>query len=242
MFIKRSGPTMWVRILCLLSVGTMIGRADEKPPLVKDQKASSQFLRLRRDEKQQPLAFESAIVRYVPQDRNQQTPTVDLITAVHIGEKSYYEQLNREFAGYDAVLYELLAPEGTRIPKGGAKSDSIVSLIQKALKDLLELQFQLEMIDYTRPNMIHADMSPAQFAQSMNKRGESVFSLFMRMFTAAMAQQRSRKRHGLGCTIAYRPVRQESGAGLKTHHGRTVSIHGRNVDRLGWPQRIHAHQ
>ena len=37
-------------------------------------------------------------------------PTVDLVAAVHIAEKSYYEQLNREFEGYDAVLYELGGP------------------------------------------------------------------------------------------------------------------------------------
>ena len=43
---------------------------------------------------------------------------VDLIGAVHVGEKSYYEALDKQFEDYDAVLYELVAPEGTRVPKG----------------------------------------------------------------------------------------------------------------------------
>ena len=43
---------------------------------------------------------------------------VDLIGAVHVGEKAYYEALNKQFEDYDAVLYELVAPEGTRVPKG----------------------------------------------------------------------------------------------------------------------------
>jgi hypothetical protein len=115
---------------------------------------------------------------------------VDLVTAVHIGEKSYYEQLNREFEGYDAVLYELVAPEGTRVPKGGgAGSGSFISMLQKAMKNVLELEFQLQMIDYTRPNFVHADMSPAQFAESMNKRGESMLSMFIKIMMSAMAQQ-----------------------------------------------------
>ncbi len=42
----------------------------------------------------------------------------------HIGEKEYYEALNKRFEGYDVVLYELVAPAGTlafrRRPKPAA--------------------------------------------------------------------------------------------------------------------------
>ena len=64
------------------------------------------------------------------------------------------------------VLYELVAPEGTKIPKGGGEgSGSFVSTMQKAMKDLLQLEFQLEIVDYTRKNLVHADMSPEQFSR-----------------------------------------------------------------------------
>ena len=187
---KRFGPTLLLIVLYLLSYCASSGQAGEEPKVNKDKENSSRFIRLNRDEKKQPIALESAIVRYVPKDRSKKAPIVDLITAVHIGEKSYYQRLNREFEGYDAVLYELIAPEGTRIPKGGgAGSGSFISMIQKAMKDVLELDFQLQTIDYTRPNMLHADMSPDQFAESMNKRGESMFSMFIRMMLSAMNQQ-----------------------------------------------------
>jgi hypothetical protein len=180
----------WIALFCIAVCSLISTQADEKAEVKKDEAKSSRFLRLNRDEKKQPIALEAAIVRYVPQDRRKKAPVVDLITAVHIGEKSYYEQLNREFEKYDAVLYELVAPPGTRIPKGGDKeSGSVISMIQNAMKDVLELEFQLQVIDYTRPNLVHADMSPEQFAESMNKRGESVFSIFIRMVMAAMAQQ-----------------------------------------------------
>jgi len=57
---------------------------------------------------------------------------VQLIGAVHIGEKDYYDSLNREFRGYDAVLYELIKsrdvpPPG---PGEGAKSDSAIGQFQ----------------------------------------------------------------------------------------------------------------
>jgi hypothetical protein len=194
MSMKSRLPTAWLVLLFFLCACSRSPQAGEEPQVKKDQQSSSVFIRLSRDEKKQPLALESAIVRYAPKDRSKKTPTVDLIAALHIGEKSYYQRLNREFEGYDAVLYEIIAPEGTRIPKGGgAGSGSVVSMIQKAMKDVLELEFQLQMIDYTRDNMLHADMSPDQFAESMNKRGESMFSMFVRMMIAAWNQQDSQQ-------------------------------------------------
>ncbi len=154
-------------------------------------KANKTFLRLVRDKKKGPIALEAAIVRYVLQDGGKKT-TVDLVSAVHVAEKSYYDQLNREFAKYDAVLYELVAPKGTRIPKGGLPSGgSPISMLQSGMTEMLELEFQLEEIDYTRKNMVHADMSPTQFSESMQRRGESVFTMFLRMMGYAMARQSS---------------------------------------------------
>ncbi len=57
------------------------------------------------------------------------------------------------------------------------------------MKDILGLEFQLNGIDYTRKNMIHADMSPDQFAASMRSRGESVMTMLMRVFGYALTRQ-----------------------------------------------------
>lgn len=162
------------------------------PPAGKgaDEKSKSQYLRLVRDESGKPVAMEVAIVRFVPRDCGQTKPTVDLVGAVHIGDRSYYQQLNREFADYDAVLYELVAPPGTKIPEGGVKrGGNMLSSVQLGLKDLLELEFQLNAVRYDRANMVHADMSPEQFAKSMKDKNESVLSMFLRMMTYAMAKQ-----------------------------------------------------
>jgi len=83
-----------------------------------------------------------------------------------------------------------VAPAGTRIPEGQElPTNNPISFVQKMLRDVLELQFQLERIQYNRPNMVHADMSPEQLAQAMRDRGESVFTIFLRMMVQSMAQQ-----------------------------------------------------
>ena len=161
--------------------------ADDASP--KEQE-SGRFLRLARDDEGSPVALEAAIVHFAPRDCGQTGSTVDLVSAVHVAEKSYYAELNRLFAGYDAVLFELVAPEGTQIPQGGVRpSGNPVSMFQGAMTDVMELQFQLEGIDYTADNFVHADMSPEQFAESMRRRGESVFQVFLRMLGYAMARQ-----------------------------------------------------
>ncbi|MGA2031651.1 MAG: hypothetical protein ABSG68_05305 [Thermoguttaceae bacterium] len=135
-----------------------------------------------------PEKPERAIERLVPREASAARLSVDLVAAVHIAQKSYYQQLNHEFKAYDAVLYELVAPPGTRIPKGGKSSDNPISLLQNGMKSLLELQFQLDEVDYTLPNMVHADMSPEQVARSMQQRGETVLGMFGRLMGYAMTQ------------------------------------------------------
>jgi hypothetical protein len=116
------------------------------------------------------------------------------VAAIHIADKSYYDQLNREFKGYDAVLYELVAPEDSNVPKPGDPTGSHpISLLQNGMKDLLGLEFQLKGIDYTRKNMVHADMSPDQFAESMRERGETAMTMLVRMLGYALTQEAGTK-------------------------------------------------
>ncbi len=127
-------------------------------------KSDGTFLRVVRTDKGQPVAMETSIARYVPKNGDSGV-VVELVSAVHVGERDYYAALNKAFEGYDVVLYELVAPEGTRVPKGGGKSKSVVSGLQNSLKDLLDLEFQLNEVEYTRDNFVHADMSPEAFCE-----------------------------------------------------------------------------
>ncbi len=153
---------------------------------------ASQFLRIVKDKQGNPQAMETAIVRYEPMNCGQTGPAVDLVAAVHVGEKGYYQELNKAFKDYDVVLYELVAPEGTKVPKGGGEGGAHpVSALQKGMTQMLELRFQLEEIDYTPKHFVHADMSPEDLAERMKDRGESLMAMFLRAMGYAMAKQGS---------------------------------------------------
>lgn len=176
------------------------GKPGSAPAAAKEVQAAEggKFIRLLRGDDGTVVALQTAIVAYgrpdaadAPQAGQKEAPIeVHLIGAVHIGEAEYYEALNKAFEQYDAVLYELVAPEGTRVERGSGRGDlSIVSRLQVGMKEMLDLDFQLEHIDYQRENLVHADMSPEEFARTMQKRGESVWTVVLRMMGQSIAQQ-----------------------------------------------------
>lgn len=177
------------------SLPASMAQEKEVPPDAKPAKtkpAADQFMRVRKDDRGQPLSMDTAVVHYVLADGSKPDVQVDLIGAIHVGDKAYYDQLNKLFESYDAVLYELVAPAGTRIPKDGRKnggSGHPIGVMQDGLKSLLDLDHQLDCIDYTKENFVHADMSPDEFAKTMADRGESFMQMFFRLMGAGMAQQ-----------------------------------------------------
>jgi hypothetical protein len=164
---------------------------DQKPAAKKP--TAGQFIRLERDAQKQPTALQTAIVRYVPAS-GEGDLTVDLVGVVHVGDKAYYKKLNKQLQQYDVVLYELVAPEGTRIPKGGRRStDNPLALIQKAMTAILDLELQTEQIDYTKKHFVHADLSPEGMAKAMRKRGEDGFTLFLGIAADLLRQQNAQQ-------------------------------------------------
>ncbi|MCH7751704.1 MAG: hypothetical protein IH898_06060 [Planctomycetes bacterium] len=153
------------------------------------------WVRLSLDRRQKPLALEVAIVRYVRPELAHQPAArvqeyVDLIGAVHIGDRKYYRELNRRFRTYDALLYELVAPEGTVVQRGrGTSNTHPLGAMQNGMKTMLDIEHQLEQVDYTRANFVHADLSPDEFLKSMEDRGEGFVQLYFRMIGQALAQQ-----------------------------------------------------
>ena len=156
----------------------------------KDSPSINRFMRIRRDAKNQAQGMETSITRYITQNADGKKVTVDLIGVVHIGEQEYYEKLNERFTEYDALLYELVAPEGTIVPKGGGdRGFNAISGIQQGMQNVLGLEFQLEHIDYTAPNFVHADMTPEEFSESMENNEESVFKMALKALGQGMARQ-----------------------------------------------------
>lgn len=186
---KRSGSVL----ASVLAVSASLACAAESStvssaePVAAD--ADLSFLNVEHDDGDQPVELQTAIVKYVPTD-DALDAEVYLVGAVHVGDKPYYDALNEEFKQYDVLLYELVAPEGTRIPRGTtASSRHPVGALQGAMKAMLNLDHQLECVDYEAKNFVHADMSPDDFAESMKQRNESFIKLYFRLLGASLAMQ-----------------------------------------------------
>ena len=129
--------------------------------------------------------LESAIATY----RNADGVMVHLVAALHVGEKSYYQGLSKTFEAYDALLYEMVKPKGAGAPAPGRQAGGMVSGFQRFLKDVLDLEFQLDAIDYTADNFVHADLDVETFFKLQEERGESLFTLMLRSMMSQMARQ-----------------------------------------------------
>jgi hypothetical protein len=179
-----------VCLLCL-AYGTLLNAAppDKEKQAQEEKPAVSQFLRVQRDAQGQPTALETATVRYVPAS-GEGDLVVDLIGVVHIADRTYYQQLNKQFERYDALLYELVAPPGTRIPRGGKRSsDNPIAMLQQLGKTMLELESQTELVDYSKKNFVHADLSPEQMAEAIRRRGDTGLTLFLSVMSDLLRQQ-----------------------------------------------------
>jgi hypothetical protein len=115
---------------------------------------------------------------------------LNLVAAVHLGEEEYYAELNDYFRTQDVVLYELVA-EPNQVPvRGGIESStSFIGFIQQAMAEFLNIGFQLDEIDYTQPNFLHADLTPSQFDELMDSKNENFFTTFLNLAMAQMAEQ-----------------------------------------------------
>jgi hypothetical protein len=142
--------------------------------------------------------LEVPVVSYVKGAKSSTSVLIDFVGAVHVGERSYYDDLNEAFKRYDVVLYELVS-DGDRIPERRPDQPlSLLGFFQQSLGNLLGLTFQLDEIDYRAPNFVHADLSPHELQVAMTARGESVPQLLFKLIKASNDPEveRSLKEHG----------------------------------------------
>jgi hypothetical protein len=174
-----------ITIVALVVLSCGVSLADEPQTAKAD---SEGFVRLHRTKDGQPVALETSIVSYRPKGDTETRLQVDLIGAIHVGDKAYYDNLNKAFRKYDVVLYELVARKDD-VPQPGRRSAHPISAMQVGMKNMLELEFQLDHIKYGKKNMVHADLTPTEFSQSMQDRGESMTQMFLRMMGQSIAEQ-----------------------------------------------------
>ncbi len=132
---------------------------------------------------------------------------VELVGAIHIGDREYYQGLNKRFEGYEAVLYEGIGggrPAAPAVEKDageeprGEERARLEDFIEEApaakpkanLDGLhgvydaaarwLGLSYQMKEIDYRKANFVHADLSLAEFAALQAERKENIVGFMLK--------------------------------------------------------------
>jgi len=122
---------------------------------------------------------------------------VTLFSAVHVADRSYYEELQRRFRDCDALLYEMIRDRDDEFRQPEVDHSHPVSQLQIGMKRLLALDFQLDAIDYTPTNFVHADLDPATFFRLQTERQESLLALMIRV----MLEEQARLNSGEGTSV-----------------------------------------
>ena len=147
---------------------------------------ATDFIRI--DEDEQSARLQTSITGYKKGD-----VTVDLIGAVHIADKKYYETLNASFVKYDVLLFEMVGGENInqqepaeQKQQGGDLQTNLLRGMVEGMSRFLKLSSQVQMIDYS------AKTSFMQISRQSNSRKSRMPK--ESLFSALRCQQRSRRR------------------------------------------------
>jgi len=170
-----------------------------EPAAVEVAAEAPEFIRV--EENETATQLQTAVVRFTKGEA-----AVELVGAVHIADKKYYEGLNTRFTGYDAVLFEGIgspppppapgekadpapaaeaaeAPpvEGEKpaVPKKRGKLDGLHGIYESGA-EWLGLSYQMKEIDYRKANFVHADLTVEEFTALQADRKESLVGFVLK--------------------------------------------------------------
>ncbi len=173
------------------------------PPTARaDEPDKVNFIRV--DEDERAARLQTAVTRY-----EKDGSSVELVGAIHIADKAYYERLNERFKNYDALLFEMVGGESLgrangNPPKAGDGQEpdqpdaakpaakkpgqSVLHQVYRMTAAVLGLVGQMEHIDYKQPNFVHADLTQHEFERLQAERGESLLGFAMKQGAAGQEE------------------------------------------------------
>jgi hypothetical protein len=170
-----------LRILCAVLMGAIgVGMAEEKL-------AGTEFIRI--DEDAAAARLQTAVTTYT-----KGAVTVDLVGAIHIGDRGYYEGLNKRFADYEVLLFEMVGGENLVAGKFEKEAEEkrdpespmdVLGDVYGMMTGALKLSGQKDEIDYGKKNFVHADLTLAEFANLQGEKDESVYGFALAAGIAA---------------------------------------------------------
>lgn len=135
---------------------------------------------IRVDEDDTAARLQTAVTRFEKDGKS-----VELVGAIHIADKAYYQELTTRFKSYDSLLFEMIGGEkfaAHEKVEAGPEEKNLSGLhkIYGMVATFLDLTGQMESIDYTTRNFVHADLTLAEFTRMQAERGESLIGFAMK--------------------------------------------------------------
>ena len=142
--------------------------------------APKKFIRLlsrtSRGNNHQCFDLQTAVTTFQKKNGNER---IDLHAQIHFGTRNYFEYMNSALPDSSSVHYELLVDEelmeydaqtGHRRMKGSSEGRQVVfaSSSDEATAQQYGLESQVNVLDYSRPNWIHADLTRQEFRALMD--------------------------------------------------------------------------
>ncbi len=129
---------------------------------------------------------------------------VQLIGAIHLADRRYYDFLNKYFKDYDVLLFEMVGGEKLGVDKNPEVVEEVdvtelaedpevaeeeneenplggLRQVYGSMEKALGLVGQGAGIDYTAKNFVHADLTLKEFEALQKERGESLLGFMIEM-------------------------------------------------------------
>lgn len=178
------------------------------------------FIRVVEDEKQAQL--QTSITTYRKGDTS-----ITLIGAIHIADEDYFQALNKEFTKYPVLLFELIGGENaakTLNGKPGEKEEAADGRPAEGLRGLygsfastMQLAEQIDLIDYTKENFVHADLTMAEYQKLTEGKSDEVLAFALQ--TSVKGSEISGKPFGgMDMGLVMRAILSGDSTGLKLQY------------------------
>lgn len=138
--------------------------------------------------------LQTAVITYEKDGKS-----VELVGAIHLADRRYYEFLNKHFKNYDVLLFEMVGgeklggdlkaeirandAEQAEVLDGADEEHALGGLnhIYASMEKALGLVGQAAVIDYRAENFVHADLTLKEFEALQKERGESLLGFMIEM-------------------------------------------------------------
>ncbi|MFD2256281.1 hypothetical protein ACFSSA_06320 [Luteolibacter algae] len=185
----------WARTAAMIA-GLLVASGDDS--------LGGDFIRIK--ETEEAAKLQTAVFGY-----EREGVRVDLIGAIHLADRRYYEFLNKYFENYPVLLFEMVGgenlgggagnpPQAKPKPEGDAVAgneeekdgDNLAGLrtLYESMEKALGLTGQGNLIDYTAQNFVHADLTMAEFEALQKEKGESMLGFMIQAGIAGDKPQR----------------------------------------------------